>query len=364
MRIGFDGTPLTTPFHCGTKNYAVSLINAISQIDNINEYFIYVSKKVSIPRKKNFHLIILPNFPILKKQFFLPIYVSKYNVDIFHNLEPFGSIFLNHSRMISTVHDLNLNWTYPYKSKYLVNRVYCELMRSMVLRKTRVFITDTNFIKNELQNFNKRSITKKRIHVIPLSHHVFSQKYTVKVDKQPYFLCMGDFTKRKNLNAIFVAYSRLPTDIKTRFNLKVVISTKSIAKKYTNTINKYFKFGNIQIVTAPTDNKLGNLYRHATCFLYTSLYEGFGIPILEAMACGCPVITSNLGSMKEVAGDAALLVNPHSSDQIKKAIEKIVNTPRFAHDLSNKGIKRSNDFSWPKVAKETLALYHSVFKMY
>jgi glycosyltransferase involved in cell wall biosynthesis len=97
-----------------------------------------------------------------------------------------------------------------------------------------------------------------------------------------------------------------------------------------------------------------------TIFLYPSLRESFGIPILEGMACGVPVITSNTSSMPEVAGDAALLVNPHNSDEIKTAIEKILNNEELRMQLIEKGIERAGNFSWKIMAENYLKLYQDV----
>jgi len=99
------------------------------------------------------------------------------------------------------------------------------------------------------------------------------------------------------------------------------------------------------------------LYAGASVYMYVSLYEGFGLPILEAMSCGCPVITSNVSSMPEVAGDAAILVDPYSVEEISSAIEKALSDEKLRTEMRKKGQERAKMFSWRKTAEETLQVY-------
>ncbi len=109
-----------------------------------------------------------------------------------------------------------------------------------------------------------------------------------------------------------------------------------------------------------SEAELIHLYQTARCFVYPSMYEGFGLPVLEAMACGCPVITSNTSSMPEVAGDAALLVDPCEVDDIEDAICKLTNDPALCAELSAKGVQRASGFSWRRTAQQTLDVYRKI----
>ncbi len=102
------------------------------------------------------------------------------------------------------------------------------------------------------------------------------------------------------------------------------------------------------------------LYNCATVFLYPSLYEGFGMPVLEAMACGVPVITSNITSMPEIAGDAAILINPRNPEELKNSILTLLNDKKLRNDLRERGFRQAKKFSWKKMAKETLEIYESL----
>lgn len=362
MRIGIDGKLLTSRFPCGTKNYASGLIKSLSQIDKTNDYFIFVTEKVTIPKQKNFHLVILPKFPILKRQLLLPFYLFATKIDVFHYLDPQGSLFLKHPRIITTVHDADLVRTY-HKSRRFLDRIYSQIMRNMAFARTNTFITNSNFVKQEIMNSGQKYVKKASIVVIPISHSSIFRRETCYKTSKSYFMCMGDLFPRKNLTTILKAYSKLPQNFRKSFNLKVVISRKEISSKYTIIAEKYSISENVQIFVTVSDSGLKRMYQQATCFLYPSLYEGFGIPILEAMACGCPVVTSNLGAMKEVAGNAALLVDPTSLKQIKNAMEKIATNPKYADFLSKNGEKRAKEFSWKKTASQTVALYKDLFSL-
>jgi glycosyltransferase involved in cell wall biosynthesis len=102
------------------------------------------------------------------------------------------------------------------------------------------------------------------------------------------------------------------------------------------------------------------LYNMASAFVFPSIYEGFGLPILEAMACGCPVITSTTGYAPEVAGDAAMLVNPYRPDEIGNAIQQVLNDAPLRSRLIEKGLQRVKEFSWRKTAQDTIALFESL----
>ena len=104
------------------------------------------------------------------------------------------------------------------------------------------------------------------------------------------------------------------------------------------------------------------LYSGATCLVYPSLYEGFGLPVLEAMKCGCPVLTSNISSLPEVAGQAAILVDPLDVEEIARGLGEVINNQEKREDLINKGFAQAKKFSWEKAAKETLKAYETVAK--
>jgi len=362
MKIGIDGFPLTIPFPCGTKTYANELIKNLSKIDKTNEYLIFASKKVLIPKQKNFKFIKVPNFiPILKRQLFLPALVRKNHLDIFHFLEPYGSFFLRHPKIITTVHDINLNYTYPLFSKSAINRVYCELARFYIFKNTRVFIVNSDFIRKELEHYLARLDKKAKTFLIPIACQKEFSTSRLNVTKSNYFLCMGDFAPRKNIPNVIKAFSLLPEKLRNKIRLKIVCSTSTPAKKFRLLAKNYnisLKVDTMENVSIP---KLINLYSKAVAFIYPSVYEGFGIPILEAMTLGCPVITSDFGAMKETTADAAYAINTKSPKAISQAMTEILMNKELSKKLIKKGSKRSNNYSWEITAKKTLETYITMY---
>ena len=127
-----------------------------------------------------------------------------------------------------------------------------------------------------------------------------------------------------------------------------------------NLVSSFGLVDRVHFLGYVSDEQLRTLYAQATLFIYPSLFEGFGLPVLEAMASGCPVITSSISSLPEVAGDAALLINPHSVGDVTVAMESICNNPDFANELKIMGRKRASLFSWKRCAEETLLVYNTL----
>ena len=167
---------------------------------------------------------------------------------------------------------------------------------------------------------------------------------------EEFFLHISQYQPKKNVDRIIEAYKKL-SNPKPKFIL--------IVSGYQKTVND----DNIILIKKAKETiELVGLYQKALVFVFPSLHEAFGMPILEAMACGCPVITSNITGCAEIAGDAALLVNPYSVDEISNAMRKIMESPELREDLSKKGLERVKQFTWEKSAKEHLKVFEMVLK--
>lgn len=363
MKIGVDANSLTRNFRDGTRRYTEELFNALAKIDKKNEYVFFASKKIKIPNQKNFKQITIPSFPFLKRQFYLPLFAWKQNLDVFHHIDPYGSILLANQKSVVTVHDVYLEKTYPtYRSiKYFIKRYYSELARYFVLKQSKVILVVSKSTTSDMNKSLYKFLKDKIIKVTPLAPATFFKpKKQIKDNVSGYFLCMGSFTPRKNIKSVFKSYSLLDDFYKKNHKLFIIVSTKSESKHFELLANYYSINENISIVTSPSDNKVRSLYQNSMCFIYPSTYEGFGLPILEAMACGCPVITTNYGSTKEVAGAAAILIDPLDTNQIKKQMKRIIETPQLRQRLRIDGLKQVKKFSWTETARKTLNAYNYI----
>lgn len=174
----------------------------------------------------------------------------------------------------------------------------------------------------------------------------------------PFLMTMGAISPRKNLNAVVAALEKLCDEIPHHLvhvgiphwdsdDFFTKLKSSKIAHK-------------VHLPGYLDDAEVNALYRQATAYIFPSLFEGFGLPILEAMACGCPVITSDRSSMPEIAGDAALLIDPTSSTQMTEAIQNIATSTELQKELKLKGLKRAQQFSWKRCAYETFECYKHI----
>src|SRR3990172_259008 len=362
MKIGIDGTALAIKFTCGTKHYSEQLIFALANIDKENDYVIFSKQKVSIPKQANFRLKIIPaRIPIFKRQLLLPYYAGKEKLDVFHYLEPFGSVFNRHPKIITTVYDIDLGKIFPkiLDLKFTVRRLYMEIARKFTFKKTRHFIAISDYTKLQLISYLKRiKVKSPHITTTALAQGTsFKILNNIKKPNKNYFLCMVDFSPRKNIIGIFKAYALLPEKVKIKYGLYIVVSNNAPKEKLLKKAENLDILGHIKLIESLKLGKLVKLYNQPTIFLYPSLYEGFGLPILESMACGCPVITSSRGATKETTGNAGLLVDPTNTKSLVNALEKIIINSRLKNKLISRGLKRVKNYSWARTASETLKVY-------
>ncbi len=190
------------------------------------------------------------------------------------------------------------------------------------------------------------------------SQQVLLDKYQIKL---PFILAQPAFSIHKNVERIFLSFKKFLEQSSGEINLVVVCKLIPSEEKIWNQQLKELGIRDQVILTNfVLGQALPLFYNAAEVLLFPSLYEGFGMPILEAMACGCPVITSNVSSMPEVGGNAAEYVNPEDVDSIVKALEKVYDNPKLREKMVNKGFKQIKKFSWEKCAKQTLEIYHQL----
>lgn len=367
MKIGIDGSPLSIPYPCGIKTHATALLKNLADVDHDNEYQIFCERKEDVPAAGNFRFIpTRKKMPGFNSRLVLQKKVDECRPDLFHFLYPTGGIFFRHPAIVTTVHDLDLNWTYPWTGKYFFHRTAAEISRKRLFNRTKLFICVSEFTRRELENLLAGTVKKPPIRVIyPGPDPTVFKIHKLDHDKKNepgFFLSFGDFTKRKNVFAIMQAYSLLDENLKHSYRLKLVASTASAAAVFKNLGRTAGIWDYLDIFTDISDKQLVGLYGGATALVYVSRYEGFGLPILEAMACGCPVITSDTGAMKEVAGQAALTVDPTNPEAIAKGMMRIATDSNLRFGLVRQGENRVGKFSMRNNALQTIQVYRQVQK--
>ncbi len=179
--------------------------------------------------------------------------------------------------------------------------------------------------------------------------------------KNKYLFYVGGYDFRKNIGAVIESLLKIPKEILKNYQLVLAGNMYDKEKKlFTRMAQKLNVSNNLLFTGFVSNNDLPILYSGADIFLFPSLYEGFGLPLIEAMACGCPVIASNNSSIPEVVGDAALMVNPKNNVEIANAISKILRNDQLKNNLINKGYERVKRFTWKNAAQETIKIFNKL----
>lgn len=289
------------------------------------------------------------------------------NDNIVHLVHP-DFTFSSKYNVVITVHDLiplySDSWSnLPYefiKEKSRILNLFKKCIENAAL-----ILTPSNFVKHEINEYFPKIDNSKII----VSHHSASkdlkkssadnatlQKLGLLNIK--YFLFVSSYSPRKNHIGLIEAYNSLPDNIKKDYKLVFVGSGNKFTKEKINNVIHNNSLQNSVIKLADLSNyELCQVYNAATCSVFPSFAEGFGVPPLESMQCECPVISSNLSSMPEIAGNAALLIDPYSRESIREGMIKIIEDSELRSRLIKNGIERAKNFSWAKTAKEHLEAY-------
>ncbi len=348
MIIGIDNSPLTTGHRFrGTGAYTKNLTEALEKYESNNTYKLFTRGDL-LP--KNIDLVHYPYFD----PFFLTLPLRK----------PFPTIV--------TVHDI-IPIIFSNKFPRGLRGEIKWLIQRYSLKGVQAIITDSECSKNDLIRVAK--IDEKKIFVV---HLAVGEKFGVISDQnyltktltkynlpKEFVLYVGDATWNKNVPGLIRAVQKI--------NVPLVMVGKQLANKDFDQSNPWNK-DLLEISKLIKDDKqiynlgfvpdddLISLYNLATVYAHPAFYEGFGLPVLEAMACGCPVITSKVSSLPEVAGEAAFYVNPKNIADISDGIRKLFSDRKLKEEFRNKGILQAQKFSWEKTVKQTVTVYKQVLK--
>lgn len=362
LRIGVDVSMLSEqPTGIGRYTYEV-LSRAVSMG---HEWFLYSHRPLVIGdwTQKNVH-IRTGNTPqrllrMLWMQTMVPLMASRDNLDLFwspaHRLP---SLLPGRMAKVVTIHDLV--WKFAGETMRPFSRWLDATLMPQAVRIADKVITVS--IHTTYDVLKEMPYAEGKIHPISLGASnlmpaaELSSLELIGVDA-PYFLFVGTLEPRKNLVGLIEAFSKLPLNIRNSVLLVIVggkgwggVDIVAIARK----------FGvedHIRVLGYVTDKQLATLYTFARFLAMPSFYEGFGLPLLEAMSRGTPVLTSNCASMPEVAGDAGLLVDPHDVNSISKALEKMLINDTLVRNFQAKTITNAQRFSWDRTSQETFQIF-------
>ncbi len=380
MKIGFDASGISG--YCGIHTYSRELIKYLVQEFPEDQFVLLSTFSKSRKRRleqefgvhQNLEIrSVLPNRLALGSSFiklilFLRSMIIRHQAnsfDILHVTKPFAER-TGACNSIITVQDLFPLTLDDYQGEDAKKEFDSNV--TFILEESKAIIVPTEYTANQLCGLYP--MVRSKVKVVPLAAGSgFRQDRDLPPESlrkllpegASYFLYVGSAYPRKNLDRILQAYLALPESQKKEHFLVLVLTgvashLSDFKERNRNTLSE----PNIIVLGGVSEEELVRLYSSAAAFLFPSLDEGFGLPIIEAMRCGCPVITSNVSCMPEVAGDAAILVDPYSVDDISSAMENIVANPSIGDELRQKGFNQAKRFSWKETAHRTMDVYRSV----
>jgi len=378
MRIGINILFLIPGKVGGSEIYLRNLLENLTMIDRENEYILFTNMENSGTFKisqDNFKEVLCPvraSFRparVLWEQFILPFQIKKYRIEVLHS-PGYTAPLLASCCSIVTIHDMNYFY-YPEDFSKLTT-FFLKLLVPLAARRSRKIITVSRNSKKDIVQILK--IPESKICVIyeAGSSHlsvpiVIENKVREKlkercgIDKK-FILTVSVSHPHKNLHRLVEAYDILCKRYQIACQL-LIVGIKGRAQSGLMNLVKELSLEKRVIFTGWVSNEdLLLLYSEAELFVFPSLFEGFGIPVLEAMAQGTPIVSSNAASLPEVVGDGALLVDPCNIDEIAEAMHRVLTDETLRVALIKRGFKRVSRFSWEKTARETLAVYKRVYK--
>ncbi len=367
MLIGIDARMLR---YSGIGKYIQNLIENLARIDRKNQYILFVKENdlgICKINQENFNFqVVRASLFSPREQLSLPIEIKRNRLDTFHtphfNLPLFSPV-----KKVVTIHDL-IPSIFPKARSSRLSRLYYRFMNSQAAKKAGKIIVDSKNTKKDLLKFFK--ILEGKIEVIyggvserfkPVNDTESLEAIKKKFNSTKNFLLYVGLRKpHKNLVSLIKVLGILRG--KMDFDIQLVIVGKKDprftqveeAAKKLDLVEEVLSLGEV------SDEDLVLLYNAAQIFLFPSLYEGFGLPPLEAMACGTPVISSNTSSLPEVLGDAALLIDPNDTNKWVEKIKAVLTSEDLRKKLKRKGLERARHFSWKRAAQDTLKVYESL----
>lgn len=352
MIIGIDASSAAKEKKTGIDNTAYQIILNLQKIDKINTYYLYSNKSLpkEITKSTNFVEKLIPMNRLWHK-FRLPLALFKDKPDVFLELTN-GIPSLAPKNSFVLIHDLAFKY-FPdaYSKSELLMQEYAL---SSSIKDAKKLIVTTEATKKDLSKFCNTD--PKQVEVVPLSYdsntfRLLSKLVNPLKFKNPFFLYVGRLEKRKNILNIIKAFNMFRDRASSDYKL-VLIGSKGFGYAEIENEIALSKYKDDILETGFIDNnKLVNLMNLASCLLYPSLYEGFGLPVLESFACGTPVIISNIETLKEVSGDGALIVNQNSPADISSKMLSLVDDKKMRNTLIKSGKKRLKEFDWLSTAR-------------
>lgn len=374
MKILLDARGASWYNGTGIGTYTYNLIESMININNeSNKFHLFCSgekeeafnkdnTKIIMSSKKHQHFF---------EDYYIPFYANKEKIELYHI--PQNGIGLNEKGdflKIVTIHDL-----IPYVLPETVGKNYLKnFLKVMpnIINNADGILTVSQYSKKDILRFFP-SFPEERIIVTPLAANktfkpLDKQKcqYTVKEKFNicnPFILYIGGFSLRKNVKLLIDAFNNIHSSLNGEFDLVIAGSLKDQGLKLKDYSDNLEGKKHIKFIGFVKDEFLPTLYNACDLFIYPSLYEGFGLPPLEAMSCKVPVITTNITSIPEIINNPYILIKPNNKYELENRLVTLLNNDRLRNALGKEGFEHSKNFTWDKTAKKTLDAYNLFYKL-
>lgn len=350
-------------FNVGLGRYSRALIEAIGRVDTVNHYEVLMPDgSYRFPARPNMRYRVL-RFPLFKRRFWeqvAPNLVGRYDVLHF----PYDScVAWKRGKFVATVHDVKplIFGSGEKRNGWNVNRLIEQILVGDRSRQMDHVLTDSRSSRRDI--IARLGMPAERVTVVypgvERDRFIPLERMDSSAPARPYVLCVAGADPTKNVGTLIEAFGRLPESLRGSHDLVLAGDFRRRRDLY-ELVRRLGIEPQTVFTGVISDERLVELYQKARLFVFPSLYEGFGFPVLEAMACGCPVISSNASSLPEVTGDAALLVDPQDVGELSRQMERVLADGALREALKQRGLDRAAQFSWDRTARETVAVYRRV----
>ena len=365
--IGIDAR-FYGPRQKGLGRYVQKLVDNLEKVDSDNQYIIFLRKEnwsEYRPKNPNFKKV-LADYPWygIREQFLMPLKIWQQRIDLMH-FPHFNLPVFCFSPFVVTIHDLVLR-RFPTRrasklspiSYWLKNIAYRIVISSAISRSKKI-ITVSNYTKEDILKYFK--VDPNKIEVIYEGRPDKSINNTIVKNNitRPYLLYVGNAYPHKNLEQLVFAFKKLIDDHQMNLGLVLVGEIDYFYKRLMNACPKAL-LDKIVFTDFLPDDDLNVLYQNASVYVFPSLYEGFGLPPLEAMSYSLPVVSSKAACLPEILGSAAIYFNPEDTSEMASQIKKVLEDKKLRQKLISLGQQRIKKYSWSKTALQTFELYRAV----